>query len=310
MNKLQFKISAALKNIIGRDLITDDFIAVFELVKNSYDAYASEVKIIFEDDRIIISDNGKGMSFQDLQDKWLFLAYSAKKEEKEDNSIKDDADYRDKIQAKRYFAGAKGIGRFSCDRLGNELILTTRKDKTDKVEQLHVKWDDFNNSEDEFINISVSHETLPVSNFPNLQKGTVLEISHLNSEWSRKKLLGLKHSLEKLINPFESNAQFEIKISCETELYEDNNGVYKSGATERKGKKYSERDKVNGSVNNFIFEKLEVKTTQIITHIGKDGIITELIDRGELIYKIKEPNTKYNYLENVNFNIFYLTIVR
>ncbi|MFT7012046.1 MAG: hypothetical protein ACJAWR_002070, partial [Flavobacteriales bacterium] len=30
---LQFKISSALKNIIGRDLITDDFIAVFELVK-------------------------------------------------------------------------------------------------------------------------------------------------------------------------------------------------------------------------------------------------------------------------------------
>jgi hypothetical protein len=37
--QLQFKISAALKNIIGRDLINDDFIAVFELVKNSYDAY-------------------------------------------------------------------------------------------------------------------------------------------------------------------------------------------------------------------------------------------------------------------------------
>jgi len=47
-NQLQFKISAALKDIIGRDLINDDFIAVFELVKNSYDAHASNVDIIFD----------------------------------------------------------------------------------------------------------------------------------------------------------------------------------------------------------------------------------------------------------------------
>ena len=55
-NALQFRISAELKNIIGRDLITDDFIAVFELVKNSYDAYAKNVTITFEDNKITIQD--------------------------------------------------------------------------------------------------------------------------------------------------------------------------------------------------------------------------------------------------------------
>jgi DNA mismatch repair ATPase MutL len=78
---LQFKISSALKNIIGRDLITDDFIAVFELVKNSYDAHATKVEVIFENiytnrGKIIIKDNGKGMGYQDLLDKWLFVARS------------------------------------------------------------------------------------------------------------------------------------------------------------------------------------------------------------------------------------------
>lgn len=293
MNKLQFKISAALKNIIGRDLITDDFIAVFELVKNSYDAYASEVKITFDNDKIIISDNGKGMSLDDLRERWLFIAYSAKKEETEDNNIKDDADYRDKIQAKRYFAGAKGIGRFSCDRLGNELILTTRKHKTNKVERLYVKWDDFNKSEDELINISVLHETLPIKDFPDLVKGTILEIKSLNSSWKRKKIQDLKHSLEKLINPFESSEQFKIQIICEHEKKNDEIEII-------------EIDKVNGFVNNFIFEKLEVKTTQIKTHITRNKIITELIDRGEIIYKIQETNKKYNYLDDVSFNIFFL----
>jgi len=54
--QLHFKISSALKNIIGRDLIKDDFIAVFELVKNSYDAHASQVDIYFEN---IYSDKAK-----------------------------------------------------------------------------------------------------------------------------------------------------------------------------------------------------------------------------------------------------------
>ena len=63
-NALQFRISSALKNIIGSDLISDDFIAVFELVKNSYDAHATKVEIIFEDiyskdAKIIIKDDGK-----------------------------------------------------------------------------------------------------------------------------------------------------------------------------------------------------------------------------------------------------------
>ena len=48
MEKVQFKISSALKNLIGKELITDEFVAVFELVKNSFDANAKNVKIIFE----------------------------------------------------------------------------------------------------------------------------------------------------------------------------------------------------------------------------------------------------------------------
>jgi hypothetical protein len=103
----QFRISSALKDIIGQDLITDDYIAVFELVKNSYDAYANRVDIFFvniysQDAKIIIKDNGKGMDANDLRDKWLFVAYSAKKEGTEDDTF----DYRDNIYKRKAFAGA------------------------------------------------------------------------------------------------------------------------------------------------------------------------------------------------------------
>ena len=48
MNDVKFRISSFLKNLIGRELITDEFVAVFELVKNSFDANANKVKIVFE----------------------------------------------------------------------------------------------------------------------------------------------------------------------------------------------------------------------------------------------------------------------
>ena len=38
INKVHFKTNILLKNIIGKDLITDDNVAMLELVKNSYDA--------------------------------------------------------------------------------------------------------------------------------------------------------------------------------------------------------------------------------------------------------------------------------
>ena len=67
-NPNHFRVSAGLKNIIGSELITDDFVAVFELVKNSFDAHASEVVIEFQNLRnpskaaIVIEDDGKGMT--------------------------------------------------------------------------------------------------------------------------------------------------------------------------------------------------------------------------------------------------------
>ena len=44
---LQFKTNVLLKDIIGKDLINNDNIAILELVKNSFDAHAPRVKVSF-----------------------------------------------------------------------------------------------------------------------------------------------------------------------------------------------------------------------------------------------------------------------
>jgi len=301
MNKnkdiLQFRISSALKNIIGKELITNDFIAIFELVKNAYDAHATEVKIIFENiyrnnPKIIIIDNGKGMNYDDLKNKWLFVAYSAKKDGTEDS------DYRSRIKSIRSFAGAKGIGRFSCDKLGQKLRLITKKDeKNSKTEVLLTDWGKFeDDNKSEFINIGIEHYSLP-NNPYGLEHGTVLEIFELrkDSNWDREKIIKLKDSLGKLINPNKNtdDENFNIYIEVQEEL--DNDKLI-----------IDDRDKVNGKVRNFIFEALNIKTTQIISKVSRDGktITTSLIDNGTLIYEITERN---NYdLASIYVKLYYM----
>jgi len=302
-NLLSFSIKSGLKNIIGRDLITDDYVAVFELVKNSFDAYATEVTIQFKPDKIIIKDDGKGMDLNDINKKWLAVAYSAKKEGVEDDELKEKEfdSYRDKIQAKKYYAGAKGIGRFSCDRLGSKLILTTKKASSNSIiHQIEVNWDDFDkNSEQEFLEIKVKHRTPPpvTKELKKIERGTILEIFNLNSIWSREKKQGLKYSLEKLINPFGDPGNNPFKIFIEDESEKENDKSEKN-----------KRDKINGEIKNFILETLNLKSTQIQTEIDTNGdfIITTLTDRGTLIYKIRRVNNSNPKLKDIKFHLFFL----
>ncbi|MCH8491580.1 MAG: ATP-binding protein, partial [Oceanicaulis sp.] len=221
-----FKISSGLKNLIGSELITDNFVAVFELVKNSFDAKATEVIITFENlysenAKIIIQDNGKGMDYDDLINKWLFVAYSAKRDGTED------LDYRDKIRSERLYAGAKGVGRFSCDRLGRYLNLITIKDNPNaKIENLYVDWTKFEEDQKkEFITIPVDHRELKKSNY-SIKHGTVLEISGIRiDEWNRDSLKKLKDKLSKLVRPDLNKTikdeKFNIKLIVPDEIEND-----------------------------------------------------------------------------------------
>ncbi|MDO8400516.1 MAG: ATP-binding protein [Bradyrhizobium sp.] len=59
---LTFDVSTGLKRVLGSELITDDEVAIFELVKNSFDAGATKVHIFFGASSVIVADNGRGMS--------------------------------------------------------------------------------------------------------------------------------------------------------------------------------------------------------------------------------------------------------
>jgi len=304
--QLKFKISSELKTLIGKELITDDYIAIFELVKNSYDANAKNVKIVFQnlekrsgEAKIFVKDDGDGMSYDDLREKWLFVGYSEKRKMEEELKRKD---YRDWIGRRRIFAGAKGIGRFSCDKLGSRLKLYTKKLNENFIHVLDVDWKKFEvKPQAEFQTIAVGYERRKRLNIEistdKFYKGTILEISSLRSPWNRRKILRLKRHLQRLINPMQIGEQeFTIELEAKEYLKDD-----------KKHRHKGDHEIVNGPIHNVVFERLNMKTTNITCTVDKDGkkMHTELWDKGKFIFSLEEKN-EYPSLHDIAIKVFYL----
>lgn len=306
---LHFDVSTGLKRVLGRELITDDEVAIFELVKNSFDAGADCVRLYFGVDTVVIADNGSGMSYEDLTGKWLFVAFSSKRSDRPAD------DFRNVAAERRHYAGSKGIGRFSSDRLGEEVILQSRpRGKAKTVHRLTVDWELFErDAKEHFEKIPVGYAEQGYFDLPGelddfkstLKHGTVVSIQRLRRPWSRQRILDLKASLAKLINPFgEDTDGFSIYITAPAEEAEDERLI---DLHAKEGGEPLPKDLVNGQIGNFIFTTLQDKTTFIRVTIDGDELHTALTDRGEVIYRIVEPNP-YEYLSTAGFRceIYYL----
>lgn len=312
MKQLHFKTNVQIKSIIGKDLINDDNIAILELVKNSFDADAKRVDISFcnlkhNDDnhverysdktsRLIIQDDGIGMNSIDIQEKWLNIAYS----EKKTNSR----------QFNRMMAGAKGVGRFSCDRLGKYLNLYSKK-SGDEYVVLKIDWEKFeiDNRETEIQSIPLDYEIISNSQllqrgFAPFEHGVILEIIKLRSNWVTynvdnwltDKLTNLKKYLEKLINPNQAFEKNDFGIYLNADEFEFENACKE------------EVDQFIGKIENTIFRKLDFKTTSIECTTLEDGkqILTTLRDKGETIYWIKENSDFYPAIKNFKVTLYFL----
>jgi len=299
--ELHFKTNTLLKNLVGKDLINDDNIAIVELVKNAYDAESNKVLVRFKPfshkktstdaTQLIIADQGSGMSIPDIEDKWLNIAYSEKKLSEQENGA--------------YLAGNKGIGRFSCDRLGEQLDLLTRVKGGDLL-HLKISWPDFEVEGDKDLTIqkislhvnaiedSKATKLIGLKKFP--EHGTILVISKLRSVWNHDSLSGLKTSLEKFLNPNQLFLREIFKINLSVPYFEDTD----------KGKGYPER--INGEIQNQIFDKLKFNTTYIEATVSgsKKTVTTNLYHEGAEVFKLVERNDLYPLLNEAHVVIYYL----
>ncbi len=184
---LKFSVDSALLNEIGEKLVESVHIALVELVKNAYDADATQVtvKIISDDSggsEVHIIDNGSGMTKSDLDMYWMRIATTHKVAENTSPKYG------------RPRTGSKGIGRFCCRRLGHELSLTTIAKKHrilfEKTEALF-DWSIFKAG----TNVSDIECKGTVTPLKGKNTGTTLKIRSRKDEWKNYKYNFLKRHL-------------------------------------------------------------------------------------------------------------------
>ena len=293
--KSYFEPTGRLIMSIGKDLIKDLPAALVELVKNSYDADASYVKITYlkneNELKIVVEDDGHGMSQDTVLNAWMVPSTDYKLKKK--NSPKG-----------RVYQGRKGIGRYAVSLLGNKLELITIKDGLKTM--AHFDWDEFNSEKklSEIPIVITTSETADNSGTKLIitnEYGNVLadEISEIDSQKVEKELSKLLSNVK----------DFKIIVSYEYFYSDDKKNICK----EISQLEFSEawHYKLSGKIHSdfsYELEYLNFYTKE--EKIFKDSFIDELpkgsVSCGEIIidYRVydKDPSGIEVIMNFVNGN--------
>ena len=173
MEELKYVIEdSTIAELLGVQNFTNAESAILELVKNAYDAEVLNLTIKFNENQLIIEDDGIGMNAEDIKKYWMHIGKSQKKY----NII-------DKNNKNRVLAGSKGLGRFALARLGENVRLFSKKENDNSV----VWTTDWNSSK------------LDYDNTFN-KNGTKIIIDNLRDKWGKRKVENLVDFLQKIYN--------------------------------------------------------------------------------------------------------------
>ena len=215
----RFDINPHVIRQLGAELVTDQVTALLELIKNSYDADASYVKVNIDTDGvllddsifnkkhsgyIVVDDDGFGMDQETIMKSWLVISYSNKRAK---NGIKP------KTPKGRTPLGNKGLGRLSTQRLADICEIFTKKVEG---EALHVgfDWNDFDKVEKlSEVKVEFQHATI------NKKEGTRLVLLNLSDKkaWEGDNLERFKALLCQIISPYQENRPFQVFLQINGE---------------------------------------------------------------------------------------------
>lgn len=229
--KLKWRFDISTFRLIGRELITDRITALFELVKNCYDANATRVDVVFEnvlydnsvidvvtkevrvnpDSKIIVKDNGYGMSFKDIRDKWMVIGTASKRT----------SPFSPQPFVRRC-VGEKGIGRFAVDKLGDKVNIVTKKKGETRWLNVEIDWNlyynDASDTDEErirlFTDIENKYEYIDRNEEKNVS-GTELIVSSVRECWSKDDITRFYKEANKIVSPYiVLNPSFKIYITA------------------------------------------------------------------------------------------------
>ncbi|EHU4935047.1 ATP-binding protein, partial [Vibrio vulnificus] len=204
-----FRANAHLLKLLGDQLIGDDRLAVFELVKNAYDADATsvEVELNLSDKQPYITvwdRDGHGMNKDTILNKWMEIGTESKRNK---NWVRSP-------RFNRLPLGEKGVGRLAVHKLGSIMQLNTRQAGFPEIE-ITIDWPDVIGQATYIEDTKISVEELTTPKFfPDGQTGTRIVVSNLNkTHWERGDIRRLKRLLTSITSPFQTSSDFDVTLS-------------------------------------------------------------------------------------------------
>lgn len=188
--QLAFSVDTHLLRELGALLVGRDSTALLELVKNSYDADATAVTVHAEDlangdGRIVVSDNGLGMTMSRFETAFLRIAGRSK-----------ESGTRRSPRYGRRFTGAKGIGRLAAHKLSSTLEVTSVPDALVVGEEPDdriglravIQWDAIENEHEDLNDLGTALEAFPIVAGHGDPSGTTMALEHVRGEWPGRRL--------------------------------------------------------------------------------------------------------------------------
>ena len=232
---LSIRPYARLLTMLGEQLLKNERVALVELIKNSYDADASQVDIMFErfakdmtkesESRIVVRDDGCGMTLETVQRVWMNPATPAKFLAKRKGRLLTP-------ERKRVVQGEKGIGRFAVLKLAQKISVTTRV-RGSELET--VVWYDFTRFDADFVEekgeekeifldeVQIDWDEREPKTLPGEAHGTVIELEVLKGAWNERVIEQLCRDVANLTDPVsklthkETTDNFEVSVVCNGE---------------------------------------------------------------------------------------------
>ena len=188
---LSFSIESRILRELGERLVKQPSVAVVELVKNSYDADATECLISYEPaESITVADDGTGMTLDRFVDGWMRIGTSSKESTPASPRFG------------RLITGEKGIGRFAVRFLGQTLHLESIADDPERGVRTRLtadfNWPEFDRHED-LGKVKVPYKLEEVSG--GSPTGTSLLITELRAQVSRLDLRGVRTGAIGVLSP-------------------------------------------------------------------------------------------------------------
>jgi len=212
-NFTYFSVDAMLLRELGERLVGRPHIALAELVKNSYDADASQVLIRFKPDRIEVIDDGHGMTFFEFNQFWMRVGSSHKESLRTSRNLN------------RPMTGSKGVGRLSVQFLAQRLTLrTVSKEEQGRELAVAVNWDEAIQAGELTQAKAKYEEQSAQSHFAGGSSyGTALVLTSLNQKWDPDEFKALAKEIWWLQSPFKASSRtkyddknnFSIRLESE-----------------------------------------------------------------------------------------------